>query len=203
MQRRSSGLFAFLQIVTPLSFFFSCRILSPRCGRTLLWAKWTDSAETAAVWISGCLLSTCPTDETTWIINVFVHLKEKKKLLHKACVHVCVGLLWKVPRSEDEMGGARKKKNTRKLQHFTRSGWTRGPRRSDSAVWAPGFPAYDCAFLWRERSLYRKLNHVSRKQGARAQDLGEKKKYTESLQLTRLQELDLRGMKVWALSSEN
>lgn len=44
-----------------LSLFFRAHIL--RHGKILLWAKWTGSAEKAAVWISGCRSSTCLNDE--------------------------------------------------------------------------------------------------------------------------------------------
>lgn len=69
------------------------------------------------------------------------------------------------PETESERDRrGREKKTTRKSKcsnEFTMPGLNLGPRKCDSAVWVPGFPMYDCAFLCRERSLSRKLNHVS------------------------------------------
>ena len=71
------NLFALKQMLMLSPSPSSCRIPSRHCGRTRRWTKWTDSAETAAVWISGCPWSTCPTDETAWNINVLCALGEK------------------------------------------------------------------------------------------------------------------------------
>lgn len=60
----------------------TCRTRSRPCGRTRRWARWTDSAGTAAAWISGCRSSTCQTDETTWNI-VKNHLRPGTKKISK------------------------------------------------------------------------------------------------------------------------
>lgn len=90
------------------------------------------------------------------------------------------------PERERETGGAerRKKRNTRKqtFQQIYQVGVNFWAKKCDSAVWVPGFPTYDCAFLCRERSLYRKLNHVSGQAhvvGSTSAGLG--RKQTESL----------------------
>lgn len=64
-------------------------------------------------------------------------------------------------RPRDGRGRKKEHKEEKRSNEFTRSGWARGPRKSDSAVSVPGFPMNDCGFLCRDRSLYRKLNHVS------------------------------------------
>lgn len=60
----------------------TCRTRSRPCGRTRRWARWTDSAGTAAAWISGCRSSTCRTDETAWNI-VKNHLRPGTKNISK------------------------------------------------------------------------------------------------------------------------
>ncbi len=54
-------LFAFRSLILFFSYIFRAHILQH--GRTLLWVNWTDSAERAAVWTSGCPSSTCLSDE--------------------------------------------------------------------------------------------------------------------------------------------
>lgn len=91
-----------------------------------------------------------------------------------------------------ETGGAGKKRSQTFQTKFTRPGLTREPRKCDSAVWVPGFPMYDCAFLCRERSLSRKLNHVSA-QAHMVVSTSTEEKQTREPQLTRLQEPDRAG----------
>ena len=66
------------------------------------------------------------------------------------------------PRDRRRREGLARGKHEKELRssEFTRSGWTHGPRKGDSAVLVPGFPMSDRAFLCRDRSLYRKLDHV-------------------------------------------
>lgn len=60
----------------------------------------------------------------------------------------------------DGRGRKKKEKNTRKEKEakrsnkFTRSEWTRGPRKCDSAVQVPGFPKCDCAFLFPRKEAF-------------------------------------------------
>ncbi|TMS20795.1 hypothetical protein E3U43_007288 [Larimichthys crocea] len=101
-----------------------------------------------------------------------------------------VGLLWKMPQRETERErreGQKEetKKGTQGSQTFQQIYQVRvnlWAKKCDSAVWVPGFPTYDCAFLCQERSLYRKLNHVSGQAhvvGSTSAGLG--RKQTESL----------------------
>lgn len=96
------------------------------------------------------------------ILMYFVHWG-KSNCTRPVLMSVLDSFFGKCPRERargDGRGRKKKEKNTRKEKEakrsnkFTRSEWTRGPRKCDSAVQVPGFPKCDCAFLFPRKEAF-------------------------------------------------
>lgn len=102
-----------------------------------------------------------------------------------ACVNVCVGLLWKSApeRRWGPEGGKKIRKNTRKRNVPTNLPGQRVLVGKGRVTQQTGFQDFqcDCAFLYRERSLYRKLNHVRRRAHVVVSSSAEVEKSRQSL----------------------